>query len=62
MEFYNNATVSPDAVIKLITSEAGYTLDGSEKLRLVKELPDAESRLSEADFLLGSLVKGPLPK
>lgn len=62
VEFYNNATVSPDAVIKLITSEAGYTLDGSEKLRLVKELPDAESRLSEADFLLGSLVKGPLPK
>ena len=56
VEFYNNASVSPEKVISLITSHTSYTLEGSEKLRLTKELPDAISRLNEADFLLGYLA------
>ena len=52
VEFYNHCSISPERVIGLITEHASYRLDGSEKLRLSKALPDSASRISEADFLL----------
>ena len=58
VEFYNHCPVSPDRVISLITEHTGYQLDGSEKLRLSKALPDSASRISEADFLLQFLEDG----
>jgi len=58
VEFYNHCSVSPERVIGLITEHTSYRLDGSEKLRLSKALPDSASRISEADFLLQFLEDG----
>jgi transcription-repair coupling factor (superfamily II helicase) len=58
VEFYNHCSVSPEQVISLITEHTSYRLDGSEKLRLSKALPDSISRISEADFLLQFLEDG----
>ena len=58
VEFYNHCSISPERVIGLITEHASYRLDGSEKLRLSKALPDSASRISEADFLLKFLGDG----
>jgi transcription-repair coupling factor (superfamily II helicase) len=58
VEFYNHCPVSPERVISLITDHTSYRLDGSEKLRLSKALPEAASRIDEADFLLQFLEDG----
>ena len=58
VEFYNHCSISPERVIGLITEHTSYRLDGSEKLRLSKALPDSASRISEADFLLKFLGDG----
>jgi transcription-repair coupling factor (superfamily II helicase) len=58
VEFYNHCPVSPERVISLITEHTSYRLDGSEKLRLSKALPEAASRIDEADFLLQFLEDG----
>ena len=58
IEFYNHGPVSPERVISLITEHASYRLDGSERLRLSKALPDTISRIDEANFLLQFLEEG----
>jgi transcription-repair coupling factor (superfamily II helicase) len=48
--------VDPAAIIRLIQTEpARYRLEGGDRLRLVMELPDAESRLRAAGTLLDRL-------
>ena len=58
VEFYNHCSISPERVVGLITEHTSYRLDGGEKLRLSKALPDSASRISEADFLLQFLENG----
>ena len=58
VEFYNHCSISPEQVVGLITEHTSYRLDGGEKLRLSKALPDSASRISEADFLLQFLEDG----
>ncbi|MEE8321934.1 MAG: transcription-repair coupling factor, partial [Gammaproteobacteria bacterium] len=46
LHFQKNANIDPARVIRLIQSEPQtYKLDGQDKLRVLKELPDVESRL-----------------
>lgn len=56
IEFSPQPDIDPGRVIKLIQANLGYRLDGQERLRLRKELPDAASRFSELEQLLGRLT------
>ena len=43
-------------IIKLIQGQPDrYKLDGSDKLRIIRELPDADARLNAANHLLERL-------
>ena len=45
--FRQNTSIDPGKVIQLIQKEPGiYKFDGSDKIRIVKELPDAQSRFT----------------
>ena len=49
IHFNERTRVDPAKVIRLIQNEAGvYKLDGHDKLRVMKDLPDARARF---DFL-----------
>ncbi|MSR13008.1 MAG: transcription-repair coupling factor [Gammaproteobacteria bacterium] len=56
VEFKPHPNIDPAKVIKLIQSNAAYRLDGQEKLRLKKDLPDAPSRFNELEALFGRLA------
>jgi len=50
--------IDPMRIIQLIQTQSKvYKLDGSEKLRILKDLPDAEARISEVDRLLVTLSR-----
>ena len=54
--FKEQTTIDPIQIINLIQSEPQtYKLDGQNKLRVIKELPDVESRFSMLDDLLGNI-------
>ena len=44
--------IDPVRIIELIQRDRAYRLDGSDKLKIIKDLPDAESRFTELDALL----------
>ncbi len=44
-------------LVQLIQRQAKiYKLDGRDKLRFIKELPDAEARAAEVEWLLGAIA------
>lgn len=52
IHFHEQTSIDPGRIINLIQSEPqGYRLDGSDKLRIIKELPDAESRYKVLAYL-----------
>lgn len=53
IEFRPDPDIDPMTVIELVQSDRSYRMDGSEKLKIVKELPDAEARFAELDALFG---------
>lgn len=56
IDFHTNAAVDPASVIALLQSEPRtYRLDGPERIRINKDMPDAESRLQAVKVVLDSL-------
>jgi len=54
--FVEQPDIDPMTIIKLIQGQPDrYKLDGSDKLRIIRELPDAEARLNAANHLLERL-------
>jgi transcription-repair coupling factor (superfamily II helicase) len=51
LEFHPHPDIEPIRIIELIQRDRAYRLDGSDKLKLLKDLPDAESRFAELDAL-----------
>ncbi|MGR8918062.1 MAG: transcription-repair coupling factor [Gammaproteobacteria bacterium] len=51
VEFHPDPNIDPMSVIDLVQTDPAYRMDGGERLRVVKELPDAASRFDELDFL-----------
>ena len=56
VEFRPNPEVEPLKVIKLLQSGKHYRLDGQDKLRLRKDLPEDEARFVELENLLEQLA------
>ena len=55
--FQPKANIDPGRIIQLIQSyPASYKLDGQDKLRINKELPDAESRLQILEYLFAEIA------
>ncbi|RKZ36836.1 MAG: transcription-repair coupling factor [Gammaproteobacteria bacterium] len=55
--FGAQANVDPARVVELIEQEpASYRLVGSDKLRIIRELPDAQTRIAAADEILRALT------
>ena len=55
--FEAGANIDPGQIIRLIQSDpAAYRLDGQDKLRINKELPDLESRLQILEFLFDEIA------
>ena len=56
VHFHEQTSVDPVRIIELIQSEPQrYKLDGNDKLRIIKELPDAESRYLSLSDLFDTL-------
>ncbi|VAX12774.1 Transcription-repair coupling factor [hydrothermal vent metagenome] len=54
--FVEQPDIDPMTIIKLIQGQPDrYKLDGSDKLRIIRELPDTEARLNAANHLLDRL-------
>ncbi|HEB87426.1 MAG TPA: transcription-repair coupling factor [Gammaproteobacteria bacterium] len=54
--FVEQPDIDPMTIIKLIQGQPDrYKLDGSDKLRIIRELPDTEARLNAANRLLDRL-------
>ncbi len=54
--FQPKANIDPGRIIHLIQSDPlSYKLDGQDKLRISKELPDAESRLEILEYLFNEI-------
>ena len=51
IEFYPQPDIDPVRIIELIQRDRAYRLDGNDKLKVVKDLPDAEARFAELDAL-----------
>ena len=51
IEFQPHPDIDSSRVIDLVQTDPDYRMDGGEKLRIVKELPDAEARFEEMAFL-----------
>ena len=51
IEFHPNPDIDPSSVIDLIQTDPDYRMDGGEKIRIVKDLPDATARFEELAFL-----------
>jgi len=57
LHFLPDPDVDPASIIKLVQEQpAIYRLDGGEVLRITRELPDAESRLSMLDDLFDNMT------
>ncbi len=55
--FQPKANIDPGRIIQLIQSDpVSYKLDGQDKLRISKELPDAESRLEMLAYLFNEIA------
>ena len=57
IEFHPKPNVEPIRIIELIQRDRAYRLDGGEKLRITKELPDAESRFTELKSVFERLAR-----
>ena len=57
IEFHSKPNIDPMRIIELIQRDRAYRLDGGEKLRITKELPDAESRFAELKDLFERLAR-----
>lgn len=51
IEFHPNPDIDPMSIIELVQTDASYRLDGGDKLRVVKDLPDAQARFEELAVL-----------
>ncbi|MCB1745889.1 MAG: transcription-repair coupling factor [Gammaproteobacteria bacterium] len=47
IEFHAQPNVDPMSIIELVQTDPDYRFDGGDKLRVVKELPDAQARFEE---------------
>jgi transcription-repair coupling factor (superfamily II helicase) len=56
IEFQPKPNIDPMRIIELIQRDRAYRMDGGEKLRITKELPDAESRFAELKLLFERLA------
>ena len=55
--FQPEANIDPVRIIQLIQSDPSrYKLDGQDKLRISKDLPDAESRLQILEYLFNEIA------
>lgn len=55
--FQSHARIDPVRIIELIQSDPGsYQLDGQDKLRINRELPDTESRLEILEYLFNEIA------
>ena len=52
IEFHPKPAIDPMAVIELVQNHVDYRMDGGDKLKVVKELPDADARFEELAALL----------
>ena len=57
IEFHAQPNIDPTRIIELLQRDRAYRLDGGEKLRIAKELPDAESRFAELNSLFTRLAR-----
>ena len=57
IEFHPKPNIEPIRIIELIQRDRAYRLDGGEKLRITKELPDAESRFAELKSVFERLAR-----
>ena len=51
IEFQPNPDIDSSSVIDLVQTDPDYRMDGGDKIRIVKDLPDAEARFEELAFL-----------
>jgi transcription-repair coupling factor (superfamily II helicase) len=55
--FQPKANIDPGRIIQLIQSDPrSYKLDGQDKLRISKELPDSESRFEILEYLFNEIA------
>ena len=55
--FEEKANIDPNAIIQLIQSDPTmYRLDGQDKLRIMMDLPDFESRLNVLNYLFNEIT------
>ena len=57
LEFHDKPNIDPAAIIKLVQTNASYRFDGSEKLRVRKQMSDKDDRFAELEYLLDALRK-----
>lgn len=51
-EFHPSPDIDPMCIIELVQTQFEYRLDGQDKLKVAKELPDAQSRFAEVAQIL----------
>jgi transcription-repair coupling factor (superfamily II helicase) len=51
IEFHPQPDIDPMRIIELVQRDRAYRLDGSDKLKIIKDLPDAASRFEELNAL-----------
>ncbi|MBI4006472.1 MAG: transcription-repair coupling factor, partial [Gammaproteobacteria bacterium] len=57
LHFHSHTNIDPNRIIKLIQAEPQtYKLDGQDKLRINKELPDSRDRFATLDNLLNEIA------
>jgi transcription-repair coupling factor (superfamily II helicase) len=56
LQFVEKPNIDPMKIIQLIQTKAKtYKIDGQDKLRIISDLPDTESRFAAVELLLGEL-------
>ena len=59
VQFVEKPNVDPMALIRLIQGQpTHYKMDGPDKLRIIRDLPDATNRFNAARGLLAALAPG----
>jgi transcription-repair coupling factor (superfamily II helicase) len=57
LHFHDNTRVDADKIVELVQEQpAVYRLDGADKLRVVRELPEATDRINELDRLFETIA------
>jgi transcription-repair coupling factor (superfamily II helicase) len=56
VEFHPDPNIEPINIIKLVQSGSGYSMENGQKLKLIKDMPDVESRVSEVRSLLKKCI------